>query len=482
MTFQRNEEKERKAKEVQVAQDIARKEQQRLMNNERSRRYRHMQKQRKYQLDREAEENELQRRLFNDPRRTAVQQVWREAPSNTPMADLSIMAEIMFQGTPASCSGPSKIYSLVDAKQLPEHLRSTEPPDIIILHDQEWFNGRPKLTSDEFIRKAEENRGQVLDVQDPSLPGPLVSNHMSTRDVAKRWRESGGRVSRTPMNLLNLSCKTEGLLPPGMANYCSLLTEACQAVENGVLANVRGKRTWKEYRSAVDLESRISWMIGGQAGSGSIWHLDDISPITWGVSEGNYDSEKDDEGVLKCWAVVDLRLMTNDHRNAVLEDFARLGPKWQPDPRWVRVFSLTRGRAIILRGGRGSWIHGVLNATDCLFRGGMCWDKRFFVSHHLPGWVFISQNRDQVTNEDPAAQVGDVVKWVELDFGRHLDQYRISKAELPKARNMCKEVKKNSRPCKCEESGSRNCPCAHSKFQCFPSCKCFRSCHCSYDV
>jgi hypothetical protein len=82
--------------------------------------------------------------------------------------------------------------------------------------------------------------------------------------------------------------------------------------------------------------------------------------------------------------------MTAEEVEIALKEFAEQVADWMPKRDWIKTFSLTQGITFIMKPGT---IHAPITATDCLCRGGMCFDKRFFVSDHLPRWAYIAKKK-----------------------------------------------------------------------------------------
>ena len=96
--------------------------------------------------------------------------------------------------------------------------------------------------------------------------------------------------------------------------------------------------------------------------------------------EGNSKEERNTD-VLKYWAVIKTDHLTQERKDIILKEFAEQGPNWLPDTDLIHVISLIKGMTLIMPPGT---IHAPITVTNCLFRGGMCWDERIFVSHILP--------------------------------------------------------------------------------------------------
>jgi len=201
--------------------------------------------------------------------------------------------------------------------------------------------------------------------------------------------------------------------------------------------------------------------------------MDLLAGITWITLEGN-DEEGVDESVLKHWAVVDMSDLEPEERERLLDEFATYGPTWKPPPNLIKIISLVRGDTLIMPPGT---IHAPITVTNCLFRGGMCWDKRFFATHTLPNWNFILRHRDRVTNEDLQTQTNAILDVVQKDMQDFPDQYGLgTEEEINHALALCKSIAILSASCTCTCEESCSCSIYQGGGRIL---RCFRGCSCS---
>ncbi|CZR64900.1 uncharacterized protein PAC_14800 [Phialocephala subalpina] len=393
--------------------------------------------------------DEQQIQLFNDPRRLEFERHLEESNS-----EMAAHGKNIFRGLIPRCSGPLKDYTLVSVEQHLRHISQAQPHSIMLLVDESWYAARPQLSRSRFLRHLSSTPTRPLSAQElESSTSNVVTRRLHAEAIVQRFQTSNGRPSRTPLNLLNIPCRTPNLVPPGIAKYCTLLPEACEAI-------------FSEDNTRLGLEKSINFTLCGQAGFLTHWHMDNDGFATWVTVEKSHD-EEDDGGTLKYWAMVILDHLSPEHQTTALAEFAKHGYRWQPEPSWVRVFSLVPGHTLIMPGGT---IHAVVTVTDCLMTGGMYWDKRIFVSHTLPTWQFIAKNRDLVTNEDPSMQILEVLQWLKTDIRYDPKGYNISPDDILGVEGMIQDILDNSVPCKCQRCGSR-CPCRRRGFLCYQDCK-----------
>ena len=424
---------------------------------------------------------EQQRRLFlREPRRNQLMLLWAEPKtrSETHYDKLSeVGRDILQYGLPAD----RHTYDLVNITQLDMVLLSSSwiaHPRPIVLRDSAWYTSRPSpITSEEFVRQIPSKRGDV-DVQDLGNPVHIpLGTRMDVDIVKRRWKQSAGNPTSEPLNLLNIVCHNIEITPKPLLDHCGLLHETIDWVRGLALGEsnaVLGKASEQPLRD-TSLESCLRFQICGFAGAISGWHMDLLAPINWITLEGN-GVEGKDESVLKYWAVIDLCNSTTEARQETLKAFGKQGSHWKPHHDCIRVISLVRGDCLIMPPGT---IHAPISVTNCLFRGGMCWDKRIFVTHTLPNWNFILEHRDTVTNEDPQTQTPAILDVIKEDIRCHLDQYGLETEEdLRKALDLCDSIEINSTPCACTGRCLRQaCSCSiysgrHKTRGCFRACPC----------
>ncbi|KAL5330839.1 hypothetical protein ACEPPN_000364 [Leptodophora sp. 'Broadleaf-Isolate-01'] len=418
----------------------------------------------------EVEATEQQRRLFYEhPRRAALEAAWAEAESGLWFAKLSQIGRRVFEGRPASCSGDNKTYTLGTSSSISYLLSVATKPEIYVVRDARWLAAREQQSLEEYLRDLDIEAGpdQELDVQDLGLTDqqPAVRTMKVTACIS-RFAESRGQVSPHPVNLLNLSYENMELTPLPLARHCTLLRDACNSLANMDKKAFKSKR---KVNSPADIQSCQRFRICAQAGAISSWHMDNLAPYTWVTLEGNTQNE-DDESVLKYWAVIDFQSLTSQDERAARQEFARDGTDWKPNPAWIRVISLIRGDTLIMPPGT---IHAPITATDCLFRGGMCWNKNMFVSHTLPHWQYITRNRDKVTNEDPPTETQRIIKWLQSSIVADPEGYGISQADVPATLATMKGISRSSLPCHCKNCRKNSkCNCHSQNLACFDACQC----------
>ena len=416
------------------------------------------------------EANEQQHRLFyEDPRRVALEVAWAEAEPDSWFSKLGQVGRHIFQGTPASCFGDNKTYTLGTSTAISNLLLAAKEPEIYVIRDRRWLLAREQQTLNDYLQELRTEAGpnQELDVQDLGLPAdrPAVSP-MKVATCVARFEESRGRVSARPLNLLNLSYENMELTPLPLARHCKLLRDACNSLANLNKIAFKSKR---KIQSPADIQSCQRFRICAQAGAISSWHMDNLAPYTWVTLEGNTESG-DDESVLKYWAVIDFQPVEAHVQEAARQEFARAGTDWMPNPAWIRVISLIRGDTLIMPPGT---IHAPITATNCLFRGGMCWNKNTFVSHTLPRWKYITANRDKVTNEDPPAETQGIIKWLSSNIAATPESYGVPQADVPAALAAMKEISVGARPCSCKNClNTSKCICHSRGLACFDACRC----------
>jgi len=425
--------------------------------------------------DREAilrQATQQQHRLFyDDPRKTALVDAWDKAETGSMLAKLAQVGKLILQGTPASCYGPRKVYSLGNSASIQKLLSTADKPEIYVLRDPAWLRSREEQTLGQFLHTlgSKKHAGVEVAVQDLSRSEiDLAVCRMEVKTCISRFRESHGKASSRPVNLLNITCTAE-VTPTPLNRHCRLLSEACTSlsIAGGALGIDKPKA-----RSSrpMDIESCQKFQICGQAGAISSWHMDNLAPFTWVTLEGLEDGE-DDENILKYWAVVDLQSLSDTDRKKALQDFSRDGQDWMPPPSWIRIISLVRGDTLIMPPGT---IHAPIAVTDCFFRGGMCWSPRFFVKYTLENWEFISRNRDNVTNEDPAKQTKAVLAWIKSDLMLDPEKYGVQQADLPGIFSKMKTISDHSRTCCCKKNCATNpsCACHSNGHKCMEDCSC----------
>ena len=176
------------------------------------------------QREKEARINEQQQQDFCHPLRRDLEEELDKDPTSEFLRDY---VKNIYKGRPATCSGPSKDITLVSCEGLEERLQNAENPEIMLLIDKPWFEGRPQYFTTKFIKELSDNPKAVLDVQELDYSTSINSAiQMEAGMIVQRWEESGGKITSKPLNLLNISHRMDGLVPPGLAKHCTLLSEA----------------------------------------------------------------------------------------------------------------------------------------------------------------------------------------------------------------------------------------------------------------
>jgi hypothetical protein len=300
---------------------------------------------------------------------------------------------------------------------------------------------------------------------------------MNVEEFRQRWKQLQGTISNKALNLLNIACNNSEDTPPPLLELCNFLHGLVEEVKT-IAFSEGNALVGKPFREAIrdtSLEGCLRFQIFGLAGAISGWHMDLLAPITWITLEGN-DEEGADDSVLKYWAVVDMSGSDLEEREKLLAEFATFGPTWKPPSELIRIISLVRGDTLIMPPGT---IHAPITVTNCLFRGGMCWDKRIFVARTLPNWQFILKHRHRVTNEDPQTQTSAILDVVKRDIRIHPGQYGLySEDETEAALGLCESIATLSAPCTCSGPCGISCLCTiHQGAEKIRHC--FRGCSCS---
>jgi hypothetical protein len=286
-----------------------------------------------------------------------------------------------------------------------------------------------------------------------------------TIEFRDRWNTANGAITCGPMNALNIS---------GTINPPWPLTTRCGMLDDIVntLTPVVGKKITKILDT--DVESSLRFQLLGQAGAFSGWHVDFLAPITWVTLEKNDEDDRDgNDDVLKYWAVIEMNHLSRPEQQIILETFANNGPLWKPSLDLIRVVVLTPGMTLVMPPGT---IPAPLTVSNCFFQGGMCWDKRLLISHHLPLLEWILDHRESVTNEDPHKQLPSVlrkvIQEVEADYVGFGIKSLQEKEEVVAKCNRIIEIAQwcqHSGPCR---DRRRACVCTSNGHDCSMHCKC----------
>ena len=290
---------------------------------------------------------------------------------------------------------------------------------------------------------------------------------MAIDDVIKTFAERD--LSKAPINLLSLMCREDGTIPWPLAKHCNLLNRAAASsasTSNAFFHATASKQSSEVMSRAIDLQSCMHFMIYGQEGAISSWHIDSIGPYTHITLEPNVEGNPAHE-VLKLWAYLRTDHLSPKDKMEVMEGFRKTGLAYEPDPANIRILALTAGDTLIMPPGT---IHAPITVTDCLFRGGMVMQKKE-MRRSMRAWRFCSDN-GICTNEDQPRQARDI-----LDYFRTLvladpqscgytGPDAIKDFELD-----WREIGANSMSCRCSAGCTGNrCGCSNNAQRCGAKC------------
>lgn len=394
----------------------------------------------------------------------------------------------MLSGQTGTClkGSPGKVYSLVTTVHQLQETVKHEAPQIILYRNPKDFETTTATTLQNLFIELEAEPEVLVDIQDAGRPESKAVASVPTHKYLARMRGSNGEVSRSPINALNLSADRLGILPRVFDSEFRLMSEATTAWVKGLERDVQhgkipthplsytsqpGPGNTKIHGLPADIESCRQFRIIGQAGSISGCHLDNMAPFTAVMLHQN---DTQSSQVLKYWCIVDVESLESGERKLALEQFAKYGSNWKPEPSWIKNIPLVAGDCLLMPPGT---IHAPITVTDCLFYGGMYWSQRYFVSHTLPHWLYIAENRDVVTNEDPAYQTVDILNWIKEQIRQNPPAWNLREGEqLHEVIETCTKIQKLSRPCKCtSRTKVAACLCSSAGFHCFKYCDCFHS-------
>lgn len=421
------------------------------------------------------------------PRRQQLIDVYRTATSGSHLAGLGDIGIHMLSGQIGTCSKGTrgKVYRLVTTiHQLQETIKH-EPPQVILYRNPKDFNTTTASTLQSLFKELEAEPDVFIDIQDGGQPEFKAVSAVPTREYLSRMRSSNGEISGSPINALNLSANRLGILPRVFDSEFRLMSEATTAWVKGLEREVQhgkipthslsytsqpGPGNTKVHGLPADIESCRQFRIIGQAGSISGCHLDNMAPFTAIILHQN---DLQSSQVLKYWCIIDVNSLGSDERTLALEQFAKYGSSWKPELSWIKNVPLVAGDCLLMPPGT---IHAPITVTDCLFTGGMYWSQQYFVSHTLPSWLFIAQNRDTVTNEDPAYQTIDILNWIQDKIRKDPPAWNVEQDQLQEVMEICAKIQKLSRPCKCTSRTKHSaCLCFSAGFHCFKYCDCYHS-------
>ena len=365
--------------------------------------------------------NREQRTLLQDPRVKAQLRWFKNVEGTKPSTYYSELApigtHILGHGRAAQTSlRPLEADFLAgNCKLLEDWLIHGDGNKLFVLRDHEWFDTRPSLSASEFFEDLQAkgmNKTLLLEVQELGKqsgdPNVNAVQPMTIGNILERWAVRDQSVP--PINLLNLMCKDDAYQPWPLAKYCNLLNQAaafCASIAQSAFYATAGKESTEIMTKLIDLEACMHFMIFGQAGAISTWHMDAIGPYTYITLEPNVKGQPP-EHVLKLWAYVRTDHLTEAERAEIKLRFKQDHKNFKPNPEHIRILALVAGDTLIMPPGT---IHAPITVTDCLFRGGMVMQKKQ-MWRSMKEWRFCSDN-DQCTNENQPRQARSM-----LDFFR----------------------------------------------------------------
>ncbi|KAG0646441.1 hypothetical protein D0Z07_7446 [Hyphodiscus hymeniophilus] len=421
--------------------------------------------------------NRQQRILVGDPRSQAQLRWFKEVVDTKPATYYSQLApigiHILEQGRAAQTSHDlQKADFLVgDCKRLDKWLQNGSGDKLFVLQDEEWFNTRPSLSASEFFKELRAkgmSKTLLLEVQElgKQIGDPNVNavQPMPIDEILERWHVKDQSIP--PINLLNLMCKDDAYQPWPLAKHCNLLNQAaasCASIAQSAFYATAGKESTEVMTKLIDLEACMHFMIFGQAGAISTWHMDAIGPYTYITLEPNEEGRQPDE-VLKLWAYVRTDHLSEPERAEIKLQFRQDHESFKPDPKHIRILALVAGDTLIMPPGT---IHAPITITDCLFRGGMVMQKKE-MWRSIREWRFCSDN-DQCTNENQPRQARSMLDYFRRevhanpaacgykgDSGRTVEDFENDWRQLSGASMVCScKAGCKTRKCGCQINSQR---------------------------
>lgn len=286
----------------------------------------------------------------------------------------------------------------------------------VLIVDKGFNERRPRTTSHQWLEELSQlgssNPQAVIDIQMLSELRSIDEERTDTAVRAKnlpdaieiyRKFEPDIPISRTnaPTNFLNLNRHLEGMWPTGMVKHYTLLQALVARLDTMLASGNVGKPPVYE-RSPCDIRKCQQFMILGQRGAASPWHMDQNGVYTFVHLEANSDTgtEHADE-VVKFWPSFPMEHLSEEDKKTAREEFSESGINWRPQPKGgVPVVIILKGQLFLQRPGN---IHAPITLTESLFTGGMAW-KVSSLRAHLEVTQFLSENI-QCTNEDLPKQL-----------------------------------------------------------------------------
>ncbi|OBT72959.1 hypothetical protein VF21_08474 [Pseudogymnoascus sp. 05NY08] len=452
-------------------------------------------------------------RLFNDPRRHKLFGEYNEVIRQNPdshLARLGELAHYVFDnGRPArvwtaggvgsaqvgldplttsihgrcSCTYDEADILLLTESEHAAWSRANNPPKLVVIRDPEFARRRPAKSTESWLREQEKRTNKKwVDVQRLNRQcNDGAAENIPLQDAIQQWRTSQNSDAITletpPMNLLNISDKTVGHWPEGLAKDYQLLFEAIDECESMIYRSLDerlvplseqdrgiGKTTLMLF-SHSDIQKCTQFRILAHRGACSSWHIDNAGVYTFIVLEGNIDSpDEEPEDVVKYWPVYPTHHMNPQDEDAARVAFSNEGINWRPKPDGkIPVIALTRGDMLIQPPGT---IHAPITLTNCFFLGGMAWRKNT-LPQTLNVWHYLMKN-EICTNEPLPRQSQAILDFIKVAVHDAPEEHGYRQNELGEFDKICDEISGMVSRCGCSKacSLSTKCSCLMQGLKC----------------
>ena len=454
-----------------------------------------------------------QARLFNDPRRHKLFEEYNEVIRQNPdshLARLGELANYVFDnGRPArvwtaggvgsaevgldpsttsihgkcNCTYDESDILLLTESEHAAWSRANNPPKLVVIRDPAFARRRPGKTTESWLREQEKRTNKKwVDVQRLNRQcNDGAAENIPLRDAIQQWRTSQESdaisLETPPMNLLNISDKTVGHWPEGLAKDYQLLFEAIDECESMIYRSLDerllplaeqdrgiGKTTLMLF-SHSDIQKCTQFRILAHRGACSSWHIDNAGVYTFIVLEGNIDSpDEEAEDVVKYWPVYPTHHMSAEDEHTARLGFSQEGINWRPKPNdKIPVIALTRGDMLIQPPGT---IHAPITLTNCFFLGGMAWRKNT-LPQTLNVWHYLMKN-EICTNEPLPRQSQAILDFIRVAVHDAPEEHGYRENELGDFDKICDEISGMVSKCGCSKacSLSTKCSCLMQGLKC----------------
>lgn len=454
-----------------------------------------------------------QTRLFDDPRRHKLFDEYNEVIRQNPdshLARLGELAHYVFDnGRPArvwtsggvgsaqvgldpstisihgrcSCTYDDADILLLTESEHAAWSRANNPPKLVVIRDPRFSERRPGKSTESWLREQEKRTHKTwVDVQRLNRQcNDGAAENIPLRDAIQQWRISQDSnaisLETPPMNLLNISDKTMGHWPEGLAKDYQLLFEAIDDCEGMIYRSLDerllpleeqdhgiGKTTLMLF-SHSDIQKCTQFRILAHRGACSSWHIDNAGVYTFIILEGNIDSpDEQAEDVVKYWPVYPTHHMSAEDEHRARVEFSQEGITWRPTPNGnIPVIALTRGDMLIQPPGT---IHAPITLTNCFFLGGMAWRKST-LPQTLNVWHYLMKN-EICTNEPLPRQSQAILNFIKAAVHDAPEEHGYRESELGEFDRICDEISGMVSKCGCSKacSLSTKCSCLMQGLKC----------------